>query len=266
MLLCAAGRVAALQAWRSQALRVKLQQLRTTLLLMPALSVTTGGLRRGQGVHPNRELHGRGALLCVPLFTCALCLHCCRVSTAALQLLPLPCFGCCCSKRRHSKVLAAMQFSLCKAELQGPNAWPNTNPCAQQPHNHVQVGGGFRPPDGVVICHNHLSSQVRWLYGAILPSFACSAAPAPTTVRTAPAAAYAAAGCVLHCSLLLSLRRQPLAPLLLLVAAAVEPSCSPLLRLPSHLCWYTTHPATTVPSPATGGDQPRADTRARACV
>ncbi|KAK9819366.1 hypothetical protein WJX81_004118 [Elliptochloris bilobata] len=23
----------------------------------------------------------------------------------------------------------------------------------------VQVGGGFRPPDGVVICHNHLSSQ-----------------------------------------------------------------------------------------------------------
>lgn len=24
----------------------------------------------------------------------------------------------------------------------------------------LEVGGGFRPPDGVVICHNHLASQV----------------------------------------------------------------------------------------------------------
>lgn len=23
------------------------------------------------------------------------------------------------------------------------------------------VGGGFRPPDGVILCHNHLPSQVR---------------------------------------------------------------------------------------------------------
>lgn len=25
----------------------------------------------------------------------------------------------------------------------------------------AEVGGGFRPPDGVVICHNHMASQVR---------------------------------------------------------------------------------------------------------
>lgn len=28
-------------------------------------------------------------------------------------------------------------------------------------HCSAQVGGGFRPPDGVVICHNHLASQAE---------------------------------------------------------------------------------------------------------
>jgi hypothetical protein len=27
-------------------------------------------------------------------------------------------------------------------------------------HCDAEVGGGFRPPDGVIICHNHLASQV----------------------------------------------------------------------------------------------------------
>ena len=30
----------------------------------------------------------------------------------------------------------------------------------------AEVGGGFRPPDGVVICHNHLASQVGCCGGA----------------------------------------------------------------------------------------------------
>lgn len=28
-------------------------------------------------------------------------------------------------------------------------------------HCDAQVGGGFRPPDGVVVCHNHLASQTE---------------------------------------------------------------------------------------------------------
>ncbi|KAL6772096.1 hypothetical protein ACKKBG_A28920 [Auxenochlorella protothecoides x Auxenochlorella symbiontica] len=28
-------------------------------------------------------------------------------------------------------------------------------------HCDAQVGGGFRPPDGVVVCHNHLASQIE---------------------------------------------------------------------------------------------------------
>lgn len=32
-------------------------------------------------------------------------------------------------------------------------------------HCDAQVGGGFRPPDGVVICHNHLASQTEVGWG-----------------------------------------------------------------------------------------------------
>lgn len=34
-------------------------------------------------------------------------------------------------------------------------------------HCDAQVGGGFRPPDGVVVCHNHLASQIEVGAGAI---------------------------------------------------------------------------------------------------